>query len=142
MARSGTPLGGLDEIAERVFSGPAYTLVCYTNTQDSLGPNTVAADLTQPDEANGYAPIVLDGEWTWENGVTGYTHPEGPNADPFGNPCWFPTGTWSAVVTGVAMIYGERVQHFMDLRDGAGDPATFVAAAGKRFEVDMSTLAA
>lgn len=140
--RSGTPFGGLDEIIERVYGGPDFSLVCYTNTQDSLGPNTVASDLTQPDETGGYAPIVLSGTWSYENGVAMYSHPEGPEAAANGHPCWFPTDTWSATVTGVAMIYGARVMHFMDLRDGSGAPSTFVAATGKRLEIDMSTLAA
>lgn len=138
--RSGTPLGGLDEIIERVYSGPDFTLVCYTNTQDSLGPNTVATDLAQPTVGNGYAPIVLTGTWSFSGGVATYSHPEGAEAASDGHPCWFPTGTWSAPVTGVAMIYGTRVVHFYDVRDGDGTPTTFVAAAGKRFAVDMSTL--
>lgn len=142
MARQGTPFGGLDEIIERVYSGPAFSLVCYTNTQDSLGSNTVSDDLTQPDQANGYAPIVLDGDYSFENGVVTYLHPEGPEAAANGHPCWFPTGTWSATVTGVAMIYGARVVHYMDLRDGDGNPSAFVAAAGKRLEIDMASLVA
>lgn len=142
MARQGTPLGGLDEIIERVYSGPDYTLVCYTNAQDSLGSSTLAADLTQPTEANGYAPILLIGTWSFSGGVATYAHPEGASGDALGNPCWFASGSWSAAVTGVAMVYGSRVQHFMDLRDVFGAPITFVAAAGKKLAVDMTTLAA
>ena len=141
MARQGSPNAGLTLIAQRVFEGPDYTLVAYTNTQDSLGPDTVAADLTQPTQANGYAPILLNGTWGYSNGVASYTHPAGPNTDEFGNPTWFPTGTWSATVTGVAIVFGSTVQHFMDLRDGAGSPVTFVAAAGKRLTVDLVNLA-
>jgi hypothetical protein len=140
--RQGTPIAGLEEITKRVYiDGPDLTLVAYTNTQDSLDANTVAATLTQPTVANGYAPVVLSGTWARVGGVVTYTHPAGPNADEFGNPAWFPTGTWSAPVTGVAIIYGTAVLHFMDNRDGAGDPVTFTAAAGKKFVVDLSTVA-
>lgn len=143
MARQGTPNGGLNEIAERAYvNGADFTLVAYTNAQDSLGPNTVAADLTQPTSANGYAPIVLTGTWTSTNGVLGYSHPAGPNADALGNPGWFPTGAWSAPVTGVALVYGSRVVQFYDHRDGAGVAASFTAAAGKRLVVDLTTLLA
>lgn len=142
MAREGTPNGGLDEITTRVYiDGADLTLVAYTNTQDSLDSGTVAADLTQPTQANGYAPITLNGTWATNNGVVTYTHPAGPNTDAQGNPAWYPTGTWSATVTGVAMIFGTKVVHFMDVRDGNGDPSTWVAAAGKLFPVDVSTLA-
>lgn len=141
MARQGSPGRGLQELTERVYNGPPFTLVCYTNPQDSLGSATLAADLTQPTVANGYAPILLNGTFTHNNGVVTYQHPPGANTDENGNPCWFPTGTWSATVTGVALIYGSRVVHFMDLRDGAGNPTTWVAAAGKRFPVDWSELA-
>lgn len=143
MARQGTPNGGLDEIAERVYvNGSDFTLVAYTNEHDSLGADTVTADLVQPDEENGYAPIVLDGNWSASNGVTTYTHPAGPEADPNGNPTWFASDAWSAPVTGVAIVSGSRVLHFFDHRDGSGDPTTFVAAAGKRLTVDLATLLA
>jgi hypothetical protein len=143
VARQGTPNGGLNEIAERAYvNGADFTLVAYTNTQDSLGPNTVAADLTQPNQTNGYAPIVLNGTWSVSNGVLTYQHPAGPNTDTLGNPGWFPTGAWSADVTGVALISGSRVMHFHDHRDGNGDPKTFTAANGRRLTVDLSTLVA
>lgn len=143
MPRQGTPLAGLTEIGKRVYvDGAALTLVCYTNTQDSLGPDTVASDLTQPDEDNGYAPIVLDGTWVTTDGVCRYTHPAGADADGAGNPIFLATDTWSAVVTGVAMIYGSAVLHFMDLRDGEGTPTTFTAAAGNGFKVDINNLTA
>lgn len=141
MARQGTPNAGLTLIAQRVFEGPDYSLVAYTNTQDSLGPSTVLADLTQPTSTNGYAPILLNGTWSYTNGVASYVHPAGPNADENGHPTWFPTGTWSAPITGVAIVYGSTVQHFMDLRDGGGTPVTFTAAAGKRLVVDLVNLA-
>ncbi len=140
--RQGTPKGGLNEITKRVYEdGADLTLVCYTNTQDSLSADSVAAGLTQPTVANGYAPIVLTGTWSRVDGVVTYAHPVGPNADEFGNPAWFPTGTWSAAVTGVAIIFGTAILHFMDTRDGAGTPATFVAASGKKFVVDLATVA-
>ena len=143
MARQGTPFGGLNEIAERAYvNGADFTLIAYTNAQDSLGPNTVAADLTQPTTSNGYAPIVLNGTWSVSNGVLSYAHPAGPNTDSLGNPGWFPSGAWSAGVTGIAIISGSRVMHFHDYRDGAGTPKTFTAAAGKRLVVDLATLLA
>lgn len=144
MARQGTPNGGLAEIIERVYvNGPDLTLVAYTNAQDSLGPNTVAADLTQPTVANGYAPIVLPHTgWSQSSGVTSFVQPAGPNADALGNPTWFASGAWSAPVTGMAIIYGTRVLHFMDHRDGSGTAATFTAAAGKRLSVDLASLVA
>ena len=143
MARQGTPNAGLDEIVERAYvNGADFTLVAYTNTPDSLGPNTVTADLTQPTSSNGYAPIVLTGTWSTNAGVSAYQHPAGPNADALGNPTWFPSGAWSAPVTGVALIYGTRVVHFRDHRDAAGNPLSFTAAAGKRLTVDLQALVA
>jgi hypothetical protein len=141
MAREGTPIGGRHLYIQRtLIDGADVTLVAYTNTQGSLGDNTVVADLTQPTQTNGYAPIVLSGTWSKSNGVAAYSQPAGPNTDGDGNPCWFPTGTWSAGVTGVALIYGSDVVHFFDYRDGAGDPTTFIAAAGKRLPVDLATI--
>src|SRR4051812_49331422 len=120
MARQGTPNGGLDEITERAYvNGGDFTLVAYTNAQDSLGPTSMAADLVQPTQSNGYAPIVLTGTWSTSGGVLAYVHPAGPNADALGNPTWFASGAWSAPVTGVAMIFGGRIVHFFDHRDGA-----------------------
>lgn len=143
MARQGTPNGGLAEITERVYvNGADLTLVAYANAQDSLGPNTVAADLVQPTVAAGYAPITLNGVWATDNGVVTYTHPAGPSADAVGNPTWFASGAWSAPVTGVAVIFGSRVVHFMDHRDGGGSAISFTAAAGKRLTVDLSTFVA
>jgi hypothetical protein len=141
VAREGTPNDGLDWITERIYFGSNLVLVAYTNAQESLGSETVAADLTQPTQANGYAPITLDGDWATDNGVVTYTHPPGADADELGNPAWFPTGAWSAPVTGVALVEGARVVHFMDHRDGDSNPTTWVAASGKVFPVDISTLA-
>lgn len=129
MATSGTPLGGLDEIGKRVYiDGPDLSLVAYTNTADSLTSATVAADLTQPTVANGYAPITLDGTWSRTNGVVTYVHSTPTN------PTWTASGTWSATVTGVAVVYGTVVMHFKDLT------SAFTAAAGKKLAVDLSTV--
>ena len=112
MARSGTPRGGLDEIAERTYvNGADFTLVAYTNTPNSLGDDSVAADLVQPPEENGYAPVVLNGVWASEDGVVTYDH--GTPDDPG----WVATGPWSAPVTGAALIYGTRLVHFKDYND-------------------------
>src|SRR5215470_5109651 len=120
MSNKGTPSAGLQEIARRVFTGPAYSLVAYTNTQGSLGAATVASDLIQPTQANGYAPIVLNGIWSFTAGIATYVHSGGATDDGFGNPCWYPTGAWSAPVTGVALIYNSIVQHFVDYVDATG----------------------
>src|SRR4051794_24298172 len=107
MAREGTPIGGRNLYIQRaLIDGADLTLVAYTNTETSLGDTSVASDLAQPTQTNGYAPIVLSGTWSKSNGVASYVHPAGPSADANGNPCWFPTGVWSAAVTGVALISG------------------------------------
>lgn len=132
MATVGTPNGGLDEITERVYvNGADFSLVAYTNTADSLGPDTVTADLTTPTESNGYAPILLNGTWTTSNGVLSYDH-DGAGA----NPAWEATGAWSATVTGIAMVSGARVIHFKDLA------AAFTAANGRRLVADLTGVAA
>lgn len=141
MAREGTPAGGRNFYIQRaLIDGADLTLVAYTNAPDSLGDTTVAADLVQPAQTNGYAPIVLNGTWSKSNGIATYQHPAGPDADASGNPCWFPTAAWSAPVTGVALISGADVVHFYDYRDGAGTPISFTAAAGKRLPVDLATI--
>lgn len=140
MARQGTPFEGLAEITRRTYTlAPALTLIGYTNAQDSLGNETIAAQLVQPTQENGYAPIVLNGTWTHVNGVVTYEHPPGPNTDDFGNPAWFPSGSWSAPVTGVALIHNNNVLvHYFDVRDGGGNPTPWIAAAGKRFVIDIA----
>lgn len=88
----------------------------------------MAADLTQPSSANGYAPIVLDGTFTPANGVLTYVHSTPTN------PTWTCTGTWSATVTGVAIIRGTTVRHFKDLG------TAFVAATGRKLAVDLASV--
>lgn len=127
MATQGTPNSGLDDIASLAYVSGALTLVCYTNAADSLGPSTVAADLNQPTEQAGYAPIVLNGTWTSVNGVVTYLHSTGVN------PRWVAQGAWSAVVTGVAIIRGSTCRHFKDI-------SPFTAAAGKPLEVDLNSV--
>ena len=129
MATSGTPNGGLDEIATRSHvSGADFTLVAYQNAADSLGATTVVADLVQPASANGYAPIVLDGTWSVTNGVLGYTHSVGLH------PTWNATGTWGGAVNGTAVIYNAIVIHFKDL------DTPFTAAAAKSLSIDLDTV--
>lgn len=128
MASFGSPNGGLDDIAALAYVSGALTLVAYVNTASSLGATTVASDLTQPSSANGYAPITLDGTWISVNGILTYSH-----GSPV-NPTWTATGGWSATVTGVAIIRGSVCRHFKDLT------VAFVAAAGKKLAVDLSTV--
>lgn len=134
MATKGTPKGGLSEIAKRMYlDGADVTLIAYTNAPNSLGANTAASDLTQPTQAAGYAPILLDGIWSEIDGVATYAHSV---ADPVlgAKPLWTATGPWNATVNGVAMIFGSRVMHFKD------NVTPFVAAAGKKLVVDISNL--
>lgn len=128
MATQGTPYGGLNDIAALAYVSGALTLVAYTNTADSLGSATVAADLTQPTTANGYAPITLDGTWSTSNGVLTYVHSTPTN------PTWTATSSWSATVTGVAIIRGTTVRHFKDLT------SPFVAAGGRKLAVDLASV--
>lgn len=128
MASQGSPLAGLDDIASLAYVSGQLTLVAYTNVADSLGPDTVAADLSQPSSNNGYAPIVLDGTWSSSGGVVTYLHSTPTN------PVWTATGTWTANVTGVAIIRGSTVRHFKDLS------SAFIADAGKKLEVDLNSV--
>jgi len=142
MANKGCPNAGLAEIVRRIFTGPAYTLVAYTNSQGSLGASTILSDLVQPTQANGYAPILLDGVWSFSGGVASYAHSSGASNSNDGNnwPTWYSTGTWSAPATGAAMVYGSIVQHFVDYVDGSGNPIQFVASNGGKWAIDISNL--
>jgi hypothetical protein len=133
MAVVGTPNSGLDDIGALAYVSGALTLVAYTNTANSLSSTTVAADLTQPSSANGYAPIVLDGTWSFSNGVITYVHSAGPN-NFSGNPGWQASGSWSGIVTGVAIIRGTSCRHFKDL------DSAFTASNLKKLVVDLSTV--
>jgi len=131
MSRAGTPFGGLDEIAKRIYiDGADFDLVLYTNTPNSLGDSTVTADLVQP-TGPGYAPITLNGVWSRLNGLVTYDHGT-PD-----NPMWTAGGAWSAPVTGAAMISGATVVHFKDYNDAGGN---WVAANGKKLAVDITNL--
>src|SRR6185369_14928944 len=124
MATQGSPLAGLDDIASLAYVSGALTLVAYSNPANSLGSSTVAADISQPSSSNGYAPIVLNGTWSSSGGILTYVHSTPTN------PGWIATGTWTANVNGVAIVRGSIVRHFKDLS------SAFVAAAGKKLEVD------
>lgn len=128
MAAKGTPNGGLDDISTLAYVSGALTFVAYTNTALSLGSTTVAADLNQPTQTAGYAPVVLSGTWTSVGGILTYNH--GSTI----NPGWTALGSWSAPVTGVAIIRGATCRHFMDLA------SVFNAAAGKRLEIDLNSV--
>lgn len=133
MAAKGTPNGGLREIGERVYvNGADLSLVAYTNSPGSLGPNTLTADLVQPTVANGYAPVTLDGTWSIvDPGIVVYEHQVGvPKVT------WTATGTWSAPVTGVAVISGSRVMHYADL------DTAWVAANGRKLAVSVAEVLA
>lgn len=132
MAVVGTPYAGLDDIGALAYVSGQLTLVAYTNTANSLGTSTLAANLTQPSTANGYAPITLSGTWSFNNGVITYIH---GGASPFDvNPGWAATGSWSGIVTGVAIIRGTVCRHFKDL------DSAFTAANLKKLVVDLSTV--
>ena len=130
MATEGTPNEGL-EYASALVYGSQLSLVCYTNAADSLGPTSVYADLVQPATANGYAPIALDGDWTFTDGTVSYLKDAA-------NPRWTATGSWSVTVTGVAMvdIADGTLLHFRD------NAIPFIAANLKKLEVDIVTLVA
>lgn len=128
---SGTPKEGLDLIADRVYiSGADLTLVAYTNAADSLGPDSVYADLTQPTSANGYAPILLNGTWSSTDGIVTYVHSTPTH------PTWSASGSWSGVVRGVAIVSGTTLVHFKDL------DVAFTAANGRKLAVDLDTVLA
>lgn len=117
-------------MAARVY-GSHLSLVCYSNAANSLGPDTVYADLVQPSSANGYAPITLDGDWTYADGTVSYLKAAV-------NPSWTATGTWSVTVNGIAMvdIASGKILHFRD------NTVAFTAANLRKLEVDITTLVA
>jgi len=129
MSSQGTPNSGLAELAHRCFVlGDALSLVAYTNPLDSLGANTVAADLVEPPLANGYAAIILDPTgWTILGGLSTYVHAAPNNIN--GNPAWSATGSWGAdPVNGFALVYGTACIGFRDRQ------TPWVAAAGRKIE--------
>jgi len=139
-----TPNEGLSLLIRRIYiDGADLTIVGYTNPQGTLNRTTVLADLAQPSLSHGYAPILLDGNWSDDgNGVALYQHSAGVSNDGYGNPAWFATGSWSGPMTGIALIDAAagKILHFMDLKDGAGNPTSFVAAAGKKYAVSIVEL--
>lgn len=130
MATVGTPTGGRNEILTAAYPNHAdYTLVAYTNTANSLSSSSVAADLTQPATAAGYAAITLDGTWSVDNGVATYVHST-PTY-----PRWTASGSWGGVtVTGIAIVYDTVLMHFKDLAAG------WVPVANRILEVDVNTI--
>ena len=128
MATEGTPLQGLDYAAARVY-GSHLSLVCYATAANSLGSATVYANLIQPSVSNGYAPVLLDGTWTFSGGTVSYLKAAA-------NPGWNASGAWSLTVTGIAMVdvAAGRILHFRDCS------TPFTATAGRRLEVDITTL--
>ena len=128
MATEGTPDQGLDYAAGRVY-GSHLSLVAYTNAPNSLGSASTYASLTQPSSTNGYAPIVLDGTWTFAAGTVSYLK-SGLN------PSWTATGAWSATVNGVAMVdvASGKLLHFRDCA------VPFVAANLRRLEIDITNV--
>lgn len=135
MATQGTTNGGLDDVSALAYVSGALTLIGYTNAADSLSATTVAADLTQPNSTNGYAPITLDGTWTSVNGILTYVHSAGPN-NFGGNPGWQASGSWSGIVIGVAIIRGSVCRHFKDLSE------PFTAANLRKLVVDLASVLA
>jgi len=128
MATAGTPYQGLDYAAARVY-GSQLSVVCYTNAANSLSDTSTYASLVQPAQTNGYAPILLDGTWSFANGVVTYLTSGA-------NPRWTATGIWSSNVTGMAIVdvASGKLLHFRD------NTVVFVAANLKKLECDLSTI--
>ena len=135
MATKGTTDEGQDNvIGARVYTTGSLQLRCYTNTPDSLGETSVFADFTEP-TGTGYAPITLNGVWSFNNGVCTYDH--GTPDDPaFENTESEGGSNWSTDVTGVWMTDGIYCLHFSDLVS----PVTMTP--GYRLSVDLSSLVA
>jgi hypothetical protein len=131
VATQGSPKAGRTEIARRVYViGPACSLVAYTNAGNSLGDDTLAADLTQPPLANGYAPITLaSAGWTAAAAVATYVDPS-TTVDPI----WTCSADWGVTVNGVAIVFGVTVMHFKDL------VSPFAALRGKKLQITLADL--
>lgn len=131
MATSGFTFGGLTLIGSW-FTTNATQLVCYTNAQNSLGDTTVASDLLQPSQTNGYAPITLAAaNWINTNGILTYSTGTGTFSN---NPTWQATGAWSNTVNGVAIIYSTSCVAFKDLS------TPWTAANGLKLSIDLLTV--
>lgn len=130
MALQGTPKEGLTELATRIYvEGGDLTLVAYMNPGNSLGDLSVAVDLVQPQFANGYAPIVLSGQYSIVDGVASYLHTSG------GDPGWIATGDWGPnPVVGAALVYGATLVHFRDFQ------APQVMKAGDKLYITITDL--
>lgn len=130
MATQGSPKAGRTEIGRRVYVlGGQCSLVAYTNAGNSLGDDTVSADLTQPPLANGYAPIALTpSQWAVVNGVA--TWQDASSADPI----WTCAADWGVTVIGAAIVFGVTVMHFKDL------VSPFVATRGKKLAITLADL--
>lgn len=129
MATQITPIAGLTELALRAYvEGAAFTLVLYTNAANSLFAGMLAADLVQPPLANGYGPIVMNGQWTVVNGIATYIHTTG------GDPTFSSSGSWGSDAIGAAMVFGAAVIHARD------NTHPFTAAAGKKLAINISNL--
>jgi hypothetical protein len=131
MATSGFTFGGLNLIGQRFLLLAADTqLVAYVNAPNSLGDTTVAADLSQPTVANGYAPITLTANrWTCTNGILTYNTGTGT-----GFPTWSATSTWSGTVNGTAIISGTTCIAFKDLT------TPWSAALNLKLAIDLLTV--
>lgn len=128
-----TPNGGLNQICDAAYRNhPAMTLVAYTNAVGTLGPTSVASDLSVVVTSNGYAPITLTpANWSAAvNGVTQYTS----------TPVWTATGSWSGTVNGVAIIYNGQIRHFQDFTGVGSIPPPWVASNARRLSVDINQI--
>jgi hypothetical protein len=126
MSSEGTPFQGLDYAASRIY-GAHLALIAYTNPPNSLGDLSTYATLTQPTLTGGYAPIVLNGTWTFTNGVVTYLKAGA-------NPRWTCTGAWSATANGSAIVdtAAGRLLHYKDFA------TPFVAANLRKLEIDIA----
>jgi hypothetical protein len=128
MSTEGTPFQGLDYAASRIY-GAHLSLIAYTNPPNSLGDSSTFASLTQPALSGGYAPIVLDGTWTFLNGLVTYLKAGA-------NPRWTCTGGWSATANGSAIVdvAAGKLLHYKDFA------TPFIAANLRKIEVDIANV--